>query len=155
MKGEIIMVRTVVPYTAATRMFDDLRNELGGFLGQFVAPEGDGRDKRWIGLRSNLVESDKEFEVSVDLPGMKPEDFNVEIRDGHLWITGERKWESLSEGKTLRRVGSAYGHFEEIIPLETPVQAEKVQAEYKNGVLRITIPKEESAQPRRIEVKGS
>jgi len=122
---------------------------------RFFVPVPNGPRDRWFTARSNLVESDKEYEVSVDLPGMKPEDFNVELRQGDLWITGQRKCETLTEGKNYRRIGCTYGSFQEIIPLEAPVKADKIDAEYKDGVLRVTVPKDESAQSHRIEVKSS
>jgi HSP20 family protein len=136
-------------------MFDELRQEMNSLMEQFFAPEADGREQRWFALRTNLVESDKEFEVTIDLPGMKAEDFNIEIREGNLWITGERKCESLSEGKVFRRVGRSYGRFEEVIPLDSPVKEDQVRAEYKDGVLHLVVPKAESAKPRKIEVKSA
>jgi HSP20 family protein len=135
-------------------LFDDLRREMNDLMGRFFTPEGDGRELQWLAARSNLVESDKDYEITIDLPGMKTEDFEVEIRDGNLWITGQRKLETLPEGKTYRRVSCSYGRFEEVIPLNVAVKADKVAATYKDGVLHIHVPKDETAQPKRIEVKS-
>jgi HSP20 family protein len=122
---------------------------------QFLSPEVVERNPQWFAPRSNVLESDKEYEITVDLPGMKADDIQVEIREGHLWIGGERKFEKAAEGKTYRRVGSYYGRFEETIPLEIPVNADKVHAEFKDGVLKLVVPKEEAAQPKRIEIKAA
>jgi HSP20 family protein len=87
-------------------------------------------------------------------PGLKPEEFDVELKDNQLWITGERKQEEEQHGKTWHRIERHYGQFRRVIPLETAVEAEKVAAEYTDGVLRISVPKSEAVRPRRIEVKS-
>jgi HSP20 family protein len=155
------MSRTLVPWGLATpRLFDDLRSEMNDVMERFFAPTMAGADlgtMRGFVPRFNLAESDKEYDISVDLPGMKPEDFNVEIRDGNLWISGERKceWKEEDQGKNYRRIGCQYGRFEEVVPLEVPVKADQVQANYKDGVLHLTVPKDESVQPKKIEVKSA
>ena len=149
------MVRAIVPWSgSSSRLFDDLRQEMNDVMERFFAPETDGGDRGWFAPCADVIESDKDYEIRVDLPGMKPNDFGVEVREGSLRISGERKCETPPKGRSYRRVGCRYGHFEEVIALDVPVHADKVQAEYKDGVLRVTIPKEESAQPRRIAVKS-
>jgi HSP20 family protein len=85
---------------------------------------------------------------------MKPEDFGIQVCEGDLRVIGERKPEPEQEGKTYRRVGCQYGRFEVMVPLDLPVKAGQVHAEYKDGILRITVPKDDSVQPKRIEVKA-
>jgi HSP20 family protein len=114
---------------------------------------GDGGQQEWFAPRVNIAETEKVYEISLELPGVKPEDFAVEVKDGHLWISGHRKEETREEGKTYHRVESQYGEFHRAIPLDESIDADKIEATYKDGVLHLTIPKEESAQPRRIEVK--
>ncbi len=115
----------------------------------------DGNElKPWFAPRINLAETDQAYEISVDLPGMRPEDFSVELKDGQLWITGERKHEHEESGKTYHRVELQYGRFQRAVGLPTAVKADEVQAEYKDGVLRISVPKDESAKARRITVKA-
>ena len=90
---------------------------------------------------------------SVELPGMNPEDVHVEFKDGHLWVTGERKQESEEKGKTYHRVERRYGSFRRVIAIGNEVDAEKVDATYKDGVLTVDIPKAAAAQPKRIQIK--
>jgi HSP20 family protein len=101
-----------------------------------------------------VAETDTGWEVTLDLPGMKPEDFDVEFKHGDLWITGERKYEHEEEGKTYHRVERQWGQFRRVIRMGEEVDAERVNAEYKDGVLHITVPKTEMARAKRIEVKG-
>jgi HSP20 family molecular chaperone IbpA len=69
----------------------------------------------------NFAETEKGYEVSVELPGMKPEDVHVEFKDGHLWITGERKSEVEEKGKTFHRVERRYGSFRRVIAIGNEV----------------------------------
>lgn len=137
----------------APRWFENFRHEMDHLFEQFFGPET-GNELVLFAPRTNVAETEKEYEISVDLPGLKPDEFNVELKEGSLWITGERKREHEEQGKTYHRVERAYGQFRRVIPLEMPVDAEKVQAEYKDGVLRITVAKDEAAQPKRIPVKS-
>jgi HSP20 family protein len=102
----------------------------------------------------NVAETEGGYEVTVDLPGMKPEEVNVEFKEDALWITGERKHESEEKGKTFHRVERHYGSFRRIIRLGTDVNPESINANYKEDVLTITAAKNEAARPRRIEVRA-
>jgi HSP20 family protein len=104
-------------------------------------------------LAVNLAETDSQLEVTVDLPGIKPEEVKVELKNGDLWITGERKEEKEEKGKQYRRIERRYGSFCRVMTLPSPVDESKVNAEYHDGVLRISLPKSEKVKPKRIEVK--
>jgi len=124
------------------------------FLGPDFLEEGNGDGMTWFSPLVNVAETDDEFEISVDLPGIKLEDVNVELRDNDLWITGERKEEHEEKQKNWHRIEHRYGQFRRVIPLAHNVDAEKIDAEYKDGVLKILVPKTESAKPKRIAIKG-
>ncbi len=148
------MTRTLVPWTTSpTRLFESLRREMNELMDQFFGSDGGTDLTLWFAPRINLAETDQEFEVTVDLPGMKPEDFSVELKEGQLWITGERRQETEEKGKTYHRVERQYGRFQRVIPLPAAVNPDKIEAQYKDGVLHITLPKDETAQPKRIPVK--
>lgn len=145
------MVFNLLPLNArGTALFDSLRREMD----QFLHP-GEGNERgACFTPRANLAETEKEYELTLDLPGLKPEDFQVELKEGQLWITGERKWETEEKGKTFHRIEREVGQFRRVVMLGKDVDAEKVEASYQNGVLRIVVPKAEQILPRRIEVKG-
>jgi HSP20 family protein len=134
------------------RIFESFRHEMDRLMDRFF--HTDGGEVGWFSPRTNLAETESCYEVSLDLPGMKAEDVNIELRDNELWITGERKEEKEEKGKAYHRIERQYGQFRRVIPLATPVEGDKVSAEYKDGVLRITVPKSEKARPKRIEVKS-
>lgn len=130
-------------------LFDDFRREFGRFAeGLFDDAAG-----ALFAPRVNFVETETGYEITADLPGMKPEDVHVEFRDGHLWITGERTDETQEEGKTYHRVERRYGQFRRVVALGNEVDADKVVAKYKDGVLTIDVPKIAAVQPKKIEVK--
>ncbi|OQY27345.1 MAG: heat-shock protein [Candidatus Cloacimonetes bacterium 4572_55] len=99
----------------------------------------------------DIDETDDAFLVKAELPGVKKNDVNVNIENGVLTIRGEKKTET--EDKKRHRVECAYGSFVRSFSLPQAIKAEKVEAEYKNGILNLTIPKSEEAKPKQIEVK--
>jgi len=149
------MTRTMIPWDVETpRLFDDFRREMNQLVSNFFGREDGGREGAWFTPRTNIAETDKSYELTLDLPGMKPDEFDIELKEGQLWVTGERKQEKEEKGKTFHRIERQHGQFRRIIPLDLPVDADKVEAEYKDGVLHVTVPKSETAKPKRIEVKA-
>ena len=99
------------------------------------------------------VQEDKDtFNVRVELPGLKREDIDVSLQDGALVISGERKSEKIEEGVSVHRQERYYGKFQRALTLPEPVAASKVKADYKDGVLTVTLPKTEEAKPKKIDV---
>lgn len=101
----------------------------------------------------DIVENNGNIEVKAEIPGMKKEDIKVTVRDNVLSIVGERKQEQETKEKTFHRIESYYGKFNRNIRLPSEVEADKIKATYKDGILNITLPKPESAKPKKIEVE--
>lgn len=101
----------------------------------------------------DVVERNGNIEVKAELPGMKKEDIKVTVKDNVLSLTGERKLEKEEKDKTYHRIERFYGKFCRSIQLPSDVEADKVKASYKDGVLHITLPKPESAKPKQIDVE--
>src|SRR5580698_6525758 len=101
----------------------------------------------------DVYEEKDNFIVKAELPGMKKEDINVSLHDGDLIISGERKSETKSEGTEVYRAERYFGKFQRTVSLPPTVAANNVKAEYKDGILTVTLPKSEEAKPRQIEVK--
>jgi HSP20 family protein len=91
--------------------------------------------------------------VTVELPGLKPEDLDITMEDGLLTIKGERHFAHDSSEQQFHRVERRYGAFRRAITLPAQVQAEQVEASFDNGVLQIVVPKMEEAKPKRIQVR--
>ncbi|HYN06087.1 MAG TPA: Hsp20/alpha crystallin family protein [Vicinamibacterales bacterium] len=101
----------------------------------------------------DVQETDKEYIVKADLPEVRKEDVKVAIEDGVLTLEGERKQEKEEKGKKFHRVERVYGKFVRRLALPMEVDAQKVAAEFKDGVLNVRMPKAENAKPRAIDVK--
>ncbi|MDE3098104.1 MAG: Hsp20/alpha crystallin family protein [Verrucomicrobiota bacterium] len=127
----------------------DLRDEIDRL---FDAPLA--RTSEFLGWTPafDVYEDKDNFIVKAELPGMKREDINVSLHDGSLIISGERKSEMKSEGAEVYRAERYFGRFQRAVSLPATVAADKVKAQYKDGVLTVTLPKSEEAKPRQIEV---
>jgi len=93
--------------------------------------------------------------VRVEVPGMKKEDIEVSLHDGMLSVSGERKAETKVEEREVYRSERFFGRFHRSVTMPAPVASDKVKAQYKDGVLSITLPKTEEAKPRQIDVNIS
>lgn len=102
----------------------------------------------------DVSETDEAIQIKVDLPGIKPEEVDVEVRNNVLEVTGERKEEREEKGKTWHRTERRVGRFARSLPLPCEVQEDKVVAECSNGVLNILLPKAEQAKSEKIAVKA-
>ncbi len=100
----------------------------------------------------DLYEEKDNLVVKVELPGMKREDIDVSLHEGSLSISGERKSEEKRKDADVYRSERFVGRFQRTVMLPTPVAGDKVKAQYKDGILTITLPKTEEAKPKRIDV---
>jgi HSP20 family protein len=119
----------------------------------FDAPALFGGMPSWPNIE--VADTDKELRVSAELPGLDQGDVEVLLDDGALTIRGEKKSEFNDEERRFSE--RYYGTFERRIPLDWDVDADKVQANFKNGVLTVNVPKSENAQQRtkRIPIGGA
>lgn len=102
----------------------------------------------------DIHENKDQVVLEAELPGMNRDDFDLTIENNVLTLRGERRFEKKSEQDNYHRVERAYGSFVRSFTLPQSVLSEGVQAEYKNGVLRVVLPKREEVKARRIEIAG-
>src|SRR6266705_220738 len=102
----------------------------------------------------DLYQSNDNVIAVVELPGMRKEDIEISLHDGTLTISGERKRESSSNGDKAERTERYIGTFRRSIALPTRVDANKVSATYRDGILTVTLPKAEEAKPKQIQVNA-
>jgi HSP20 family protein len=102
----------------------------------------------------DVSETEKELIVKAEVPGMDKKDININLSDGLLTITGEKKHEKKEEGENYHCFETRYGKFSRTMRLPTDVDTEKVDAMYKDGVLTITLPKTETVKPKTVEIKS-
>jgi HSP20 family protein len=101
----------------------------------------------------DISEDEKEYVVKAELPDVKKEDVKVNVEKGVLTITGERKFEKEEKGKKYHRIERSYGNFTRSFTLPEAVKADMVSAEFKDGLLHVRLPKDESAKPKAVEIK--
>lgn len=101
----------------------------------------------------DIEENNGNLMVRAEIPGMNKENIKVSVKEDMLKISGERKQENETKEKTFHRIERSYGKFERIIRLPSEVDADKVKASYKDGVLNVTLPKPESMKPKQIDVE--
>jgi HSP20 family protein len=101
----------------------------------------------------DIIENDKEWLVKADLPEVNKEDVKVTVENGVLTITGERKFEKEEKDKKYHRIERSYGNFLRSFTLPDAADGTKVNAEFKDGVLRVHLPKSEKAKAKAVEVK--
>jgi HSP20 family protein len=100
----------------------------------------------------DIFETEQELVVKADLPDIKPEELDIRVENNILTIRGERQFEKKVEEKNYLRVERSYGSFSRSFSLANTVKTEAIKAEYKNGVLTLTVPKREEAKPKQIKV---
>jgi HSP20 family protein len=101
----------------------------------------------------DIYETENELVLKADVPEVKMEDIDIRLENGTLALKGERKFENEEKRKGFHRVERSYGSFARYFNLPETVEADKVRADYHNGVLTITLPKKEMAKPRQVKVQ--
>ena len=100
----------------------------------------------------DVIEDGDIFVLELDLPGLKKSDFTITVKEGILTLSGERKRKEPEDEKHYRYFERPIGAFERSFRLPEHVDGEKVKASYKNGVLKLELPKKEEAKPRTIQI---
>lgn len=137
-----------------TRELDVLQSDMNRLFDTFFQGRGLGRSsagQRWV-PPMDLVETEDEFVLRADLPGLGEDDVDIEVKDHVLTISGERRSEHSEKGEGFYRVERSFGRFSRSLDLPTGIDASSVSAEFDRGVLEVHIPKPEEHQPTRIEI---
>jgi HSP20 family protein len=139
------------PFGRLTSLHDELDR-----LFNFSLPGTTGKGE-WFGWAPalDLIQDKDEVQVRVELPGMKKEEIGISLHEGVLTISGERKREEEKKEGELFRSERYFGKFQRSISLPSAVDAKKVKATYKDGILTVSLPKAEEAKPKQIEVSVS
>ena len=103
----------------------------------------------------DIYETEKEIVLKADLPEVKPEDVDIRMENNTLTLRGERRLEKDVKDESYHRVERQYGSFSRTFALPGTVDADKIDARYENGVLRVVLPKREEARPKQIRIKAA
>ena len=115
---------------------------------------GNGGARRWTPAM-DLLETDEQFVLRADLPGLSESDVHIELEDNVLTVSGERKAEHEAKREGFYRMERAYGSFSRSLTLPKGIDPEAVTAAFDRGVLEVRVPKPEQRKPRRITIGGS
>lgn len=118
-------------------------------VGDSVRMSGRG----WAMLGGDVFEDDARLVVRLEVPGLAKEDIDIEVLDDALVMSGEKRFEHESSQGRWRVMQCAYGRFRRAVPLPVPVRAEEARASYKNGVLRVELPKADPGRRRGVNLK--
>jgi HSP20 family protein len=146
----------LVPWTPM-RDVVALQDQMNRLL-QHVMRGGNGEETSWGASiwvpPVDFYETDDAFVFKAELPGLQKDDIHLEVHDRTLTLRGERKHEADVKDEHYHRRERSYGSFQRVFTLPTPVDAEKVQARFKDGILELRLPKHESAKPKRIAINS-
>lgn len=131
---------------------DAIHNRLSDAFYRTPFSNNHNGDATWMPA-ADIVEDEKTYRVTLELPGVAKENIEVKVEDDYLHLSGERKEAEKTEGTTLHRVERAHGKFARRFRLPKDADPANVKADYRDGVLTITLSKKEEALPKQIEVK--
>jgi len=132
-----------------------MRQEMDRLLQHYGSNrEGDGHAARGWTPQIDVSERNNELVVRADLPGVDPKDVDITVHDDTLILSGEKREEKEQNERNVHRVERFVGRFYRSIPLPRGADLDKIQAHSDKGVLTVTVPTKQEAQPRRIQVKG-
>jgi len=141
------------PMTDTISMQRHLNKAFGDFFGMSAASNGlDERD--WIPA-VDIFEKDDEINLNAELPGLSKEDISISIENNTLTISGEKKKENEVSDDSFHRIERSYGRFQRVFALPATVDSQRVKANFKDGILSISLAKKEEAKPKKIEVAVS
>jgi HSP20 family protein len=136
------------PFRELVTMRDDMDRLFEIFFGR----QPQAMDELWR-PSIDIEENNGNLMVRAEIPGMSKDEIKVSVKEDLLKISGERKQENETKDKTFHRIERSYGKFERFIRLPSEVDADKVKASYKDGVLNVTLPKPESMKPKQVDVE--
>jgi HSP20 family protein len=131
---------------------DTLQRQMNRLFEKLMPTDGGERMSFAFTPAAELEETDDAIHLKLEVPGLEKQDFNIEATPESISISGERKSESKTEENGVTRSEFRYGKFQRVIPLPSQIQNNKVQAEYQNGILRLTLPKAESEKHKTVKV---
>ena len=138
------------------REMDEMQDRLGTWLGRTPARTDGSKEALTVAEWAPLVditEDEKEYLIKAELPGVKREDVKVTVENGVLAISGERRFEKEEKDRKYHRIERAYGSFMRSFSLPEGTDAGKVIADFKDGILKVHLPKSEIAKAKSVEIK--
>ena len=133
------------------REVDSLQSEVNRVFDAFFGNGSAARERRWVPAM-DLVETDEHLVLRADLPGLSRDDVQIEVKDGALTVSGERKAEQEERTEGYYRVERSFGSFSRSLTLPDGIDADAILADFDEGVLEVRIPKPAERKPHRVEI---
>jgi HSP20 family protein len=139
------------------REMEGLKHEMDRLLERFGHTEGErlmpmGNGERFIVPSAEMKETPEEIHLKLEIPGLEAKDLDIEVTEQSVSISGERKSETKTEEQGMVRSEFRYGKFQRIIPLPSRIKNDTVHADYKDGILTLTLPKAEEEKHKSVKV---
>ncbi|MBN1695794.1 Hsp20/alpha crystallin family protein [candidate division WOR-3 bacterium] len=144
--------KDLVSYDPLDRFFnirEDFDSVMKDFLRGFSVPVSN----RGVFPLADVKEDEDKYTVTVEVPGIEKKDLKIKVKENSLLVEGEKREETKEEGESYLRVERSYGNFRRAFSFASDLDEKKVNAEFKDGILTITLPKTEKEKPQEIEIK--
>jgi HSP20 family protein len=142
------------PFQDLLAIQDEMNQLFGQAMGQGGRATGNEAGTRAWAPALDIAERNDAYVVTVEVPGVKPEQLDITLENGALTISGERRFETETKEEQFHRIERRYGAFRRSVTLPDRVKADAVEASFEDGLLQVVVPKAEEAKPKRIEVRA-
>jgi HSP20 family protein len=132
------------------RIFNSLERKFG--FGDSNSENEEFENAVWMPM-TDILEDENQYYLKIDLPGIKKEDVKINFSNGQLSISGERKQENIEKNAKYHRSERSYGKYYRSFTLPQKIKENEISAEFKDGQLKISIPKSEESKPKQLEIK--
>jgi|GEM_PF-893157 len=149
-------MRMVIPDSRLNRAFGGWASDVNSLVDSLLgaATEASGRGSADFTPRMDIYEADDKYVLSLDLPGVKSEDVQIEVEDNNLVIYGTRHGVQESQGERFHRVERVFGEFRRSLRLPRGIAREQISADYHDGVLSVILPKNSEQAARKIQIRA-
>lgn len=143
--------KDLVSYDPLDRFFD-IREDFDNAMRDFLRGFGGPVSSREVFPVADVKEDEDKYTVTLETPGIDKKDLKIRMKDSSLLVEGEKKEEKKDENESYLRVERSYGNFRRVFNFDSQLDSKKVNADFKDGVLTVTLPKAEKEKPEEIEV---
>jgi HSP20 family protein len=144
--------KDLVNYDPLERFFG-IREDFDHVMNDFLRGFGGPLSSREVFPVADVKEDEDKYTITLETPGIDKEDLKIKIKENSLMVEGEKKEENKEKGESYLRVERTYGRFRRAFSFASDLDEKKVNAEFKDGILTIVLPKSEKEKPKEIEVK--
>lgn len=144
--------KDLVSYDPLDRFFD-IREDFDSVMKDFLRGFSGPVSSRELYPLADVKEDDDKYTITVEVPGIDKKDLKIRVKENSLLVEGEKREETKEEGESYLRVERSYGNFRRAFSFASDLDEKKVNAEFEDGILIVTLPKTEKEKPKEIEIK--